>query len=335
MARFAVLGATSWGLTLAWLLARNGHEVTVLTRTDAEARTFAVGRGSPKLPGLRLPDTVTFIPSYARVEAEGLVVAVPAQHVRASASEPALDRGIPILSAAKGLETQSGLRMTELLTELGWAPELTAALSGPNLAPEIARGLPAAAVVAAYREDVAERWQQALATAAYRVYRSDDVVGVELGGALKNVVAIAAGAAAGLEAGANAVAAIMTRGLAEMTRLGVAMGANALTFQGLAGVGDLAATCFSPLSRNRRLGELLARGVELDAALRSIGEAVEGVATAPVALAKARALGVEVPVTEQVASVLAGRRTVTEAMQALLARPLTSERPSSGLLDAR
>lgn len=333
MPRFAVLGATSWGLTLAWLLAQNGHRVTVLTRTSEEAAALATTRSSVRLPSLVLPDSVVVTSASEPAAVDGVVVAAPAQHVRATVSSAAIDRSIPVLSAAKGLETHSGLRMTEVLCSLGWREELTAVLSGPNLAAEIARSLPAAAVVASRAVDNAVMWQRALATPFYRVYRSNDVVGVELGGALKNVVAIAAGAAAGLETGANAVAAIMTRGLAEMTRLGVALGADPLTFQGLAGVGDLAATCFSPLSRNRRLGELLARGYDLERALDVIGEAVEGVATAPVALAKARALGIEVPVTEQVAAVLAGRSSVGEAMAALLSRPLTDERPVSGLLD--
>lgn len=333
MDRIAVLGATSWGLTLAWLLAANGRRVTLLTRSAEEAHALAHSRTSPRLPELRLPDAIRFLPAAAAEPVDGVVVAVPAQSLRASVGAASLSRSVPVLSAAKGLETETGLRMTEVLAALGWPDALTAALSGPNLAAEIAKGLPAAAVVASRDAAVAAEWQRALATPAYRVYRSDDVVGVELGGALKNVIAIAAGAAAGLEAGSNAIAAIMTRGLAEMTRLGTALGADPLTFQGLAGVGDLAATCFSPLSRNRRLGELLARGHPLEQALDIIGEAVEGVPTAPVALAKAKTLGIDVPVTEQVAAVLAGRATVIEAMRTLLSRPLTEERPLPGLVD--
>jgi glycerol-3-phosphate dehydrogenase (NAD(P)+) len=179
--------------------------------------------------------------------------------------------------------------------------------------------------VAAATENEAAHWQQALSGGAFRVYSSNDVTGVELGGALKNIIAIAAGACAGLGFGANAIAALMTRGLAEMTRLGVALGARPLTFQGLAGVGDLSATCYSPLSRNRRLGEMLARGATPAAALKEIGEAVEGAATAPVALSLARQQGIEMPITEQVCAVLAGAADIQTAMAGLLARALTSE----------
>ncbi len=327
MGRFAVLGATTWGVTLASLLAANGHQVVVRARSAEEAKELDGRKGHPRLPELRLPPQVTFASALPSFPWDGVIAAVPAQSLREELAVCAVARSVPVLSAAKGIELGTGLRMSQVLEEAGWDPGFVAVLSGPNLAPEIARGLPAASVVASRDASVAEQWQRALARPRFRVYRSDDVVGVELGGALKNVVAIAAGAAAGMEAGTNAVAAIMTRGLAEMTRLGVALGADPVTFQGLAGVGDLAATCFSPLSRNRRFGELLAQGVTPDEALRRIGEAVEGVGTAPVALRLARERGVDVPVTEQVVAVLEGRSTVLEAMERLLSRPLTDERP--------
>jgi glycerol-3-phosphate dehydrogenase (NAD(P)+) len=261
---------------------------------------------------------------------DGLVVAVPAQALRRTISSELFSRKLPLLSGAKGIEHDTRLRMSQVLSELGWTTERISVVSGPNLAHEVARGLPAATVVASTSAAEAERWQRALSVGAFRAYRSDDVTGVELGGALKNIVAIAAGAAVGLGMGANAVAAIMTRGLAEMTRLGVAMGARALTFQGLAGVGDLAATCYSELSRNRRLGELLARGMAPAEAVRAIGEAVEGAATAPVALDLARSLGVEMPIAEQVAAVLAGTATVPRAMADLLRRELKPEANPGG-----
>jgi glycerol-3-phosphate dehydrogenase (NAD(P)+) len=255
---------------------------------------------------------------------------VPAQSLRESVSNLGVSRAVAVLSAAKGIEHGSLLRMSEVLEDAGWAPEQVAAISGPNLAHEVARGLPAAAVVASSSLETARAWQTALSHGSFRCYRSSDVIGTELGGALKNIIAIAAGAAAGLDLGANAIAAIMTRGLAEMTRLGVALGAEPSTFQGLAGVGDLAVTCYSPLSRNHRLGELLARGMAPEAALAEIAEVVEGAATAPVALELARRAGVELPIAEQVAAVLDGRSTVGQAMVSLLSRALRSELEPEG-----
>lgn len=325
MAQLGVLGATSWGVTLAGLLERSGHQVVILTRTTAEAEAVDARRGLERLPELRLGPRVTTRAAGPGITLDGAVVAVPAQALRASVRASQLPRHLPVLSAAKGIELESGARMSQVLESEGWARERIAVLSGPNLAHEVARGLPAASVVASSSQETATTWQAALSVPAFRIYTSSDVTGVELGGALKNVIAIAAGAAWGLEFGANTVASIMTRGLAEMTRLGVACGADALTFQGLTGVGDLAATCFSPLSRNRRFGELLARGRPPAAAQAEIGETVEGAATAPVALSLARRLGVDLPITAQVARVVAGEATIAEAMTDLLARPLKGE----------
>ena len=326
MARYGVLGATSWGITLAGLLERSGNDVAVLTRTSTEAAVVDARRGLERLPELRLGQRVAIhtVP-FEGPELDGLVVAVPAQHLRAGVRASALPRDIPVLSAAKGIELASGARMSQVLEAEGWAPALIAAVSGPNLAHEIARGLPAAAVVGSVSPQTARVWQHALSGPAFRVYTSPDVAGVELGGALKNVIAIAAGAAWGLQFGANTVATIMTRGLAEMTRLGVACGADPLTFQGLAGVGDLAATCFSPLSRNRRFGEVLAQGKSVNEARDLIGETVEGAATAEVALSLARRLSVDLPITGEVAHVVGGAKTITQAMADLLSRPLKGE----------
>ncbi|HEY5475655.1 MAG TPA: NAD(P)H-dependent glycerol-3-phosphate dehydrogenase [Tepidiformaceae bacterium] len=326
MADYAVVGATSWGTTLAWLLARNGHRTWLVARDDGEARRVDSRRGIDRLPGLVLPSLVsTCGPEDIPAGLTGMIAAVPAQAMRSTLlALPAL-REVPALSAAKGIELTSGLRMTEVLLDLGWHTTDVACLSGPNLSHEIASGLPAAAVVGAATTAVGAAWQVALSGGAFRVYHTDDVVGVELAGALKNVIAIAAGAAVGLGMGANTVAAILTRGLAEVTRLGVAMGARQATFLGLAGVGDMAATCYSPLSRNRQLGELLARGQSLAQAVVTIGEAVEGIQTAPVALELARRKGVAAPITEQVCSVLAGTSSVASAMGELLARPPGAE----------
>ncbi|MBK8559285.1 NAD(P)H-dependent glycerol-3-phosphate dehydrogenase [Candidatus Amarobacter glycogenicus] len=327
MSRFAVLGATSWGVTLAWLLHANHNDVVLLTRTSAEADSVREEHGLARLPELHLPRDVHVQPVPAPPGLDGAIIAVPAQALRASVAASGLARDIPVLSAAKGIDHTGGLRMSQVLGELGWPPGLVAAISGPNLAHEIARGLPAAAVVASASKETAEVWQRALAGPAFRIYTSFDLTGVELAGAYKNVIAIAAGAAWGLDFGANTVSTIMTRGLAEMARLGVAFGCDPLTFQGLAGVGDLATTCFSPLSRNRRFGELLAGGRTVDEARTEIGEAIEGIATSGVALELAREAGVELPICAEVAAVVAGEKTVAEAMLSLLARPL---RPEAG-----
>lgn len=326
MADYAVLGATSWGVTLAWLLTTNGHSVTLLVRDDAEAATVSSHRGIERLPEISLPHTASVATlanpggGYA-----GLVAAVPAQAMRSTLHALAGLRETPVLSAAKGIEHGSSHRVSEVIAACGWETGAVSAISGPNLAHEIARGLPAAAVVAGPNEAHTRDWQVALSTPSFRTYRSGDLVGIELAGALKNVVAIAAGAADGLGMGANTIAALVTRGLAEMTRLGVALGAQPLTFQGLAGVGDLAATCFSPLSRNRRLGHHLAKGATLAEAEAEIGEVAEGAATAAVAVALAGRAGVEMPIAEQVDAVLAGRATVASAMASLLGRELREE----------
>lgn len=325
MASFAVVGATSWGVTLTWLLARNGHDITLVTRDRDEEQRVARRRGIERLPEVVLSEQVTVLhASAAAGSPDGIVLAAPARALRQSLLATGFGH-VPVLSAAKGMEPGTNRLMSEVIEAAGWPGELVSVLSGPNLAHEVARGLPAAGVVASADSAAASAWQRALSGGAFRAYASDDVIGVELGGAFKNVIAIAAGAAWGLEFGANAVATIMTRGLAEMTRLGIALGARPLTFQGLAGVGDLAATCYSPLSRNRRLGELLAHGRSAAEAIATIGEVAEGANTAPVAVALAKGYGVELPIAEQVAAVLEGRRRVPEAMAELLNRPLTSE----------
>ena len=327
MSRFAVVGATSWGVTLAWLLHRNRHEVAIITRTSEEARAVRAANGLPRLPELSLPPDIE-ITSESHVEVDGVVVAVPAQATRQTLDSSSVSRQVPVLGAAKGIEHSTGLLVSEVLAAEGWDASLISAISGPNLAHEIVRGLPAAAVIASSSPESAAMWQSALSGQTFRAYTSDDLVGVELAGAYKNVIAIAAGAASGLQFGANTVSTIMTRGLAEMTRLGVAMGANPLTFQGLAGVGDLATTCFSPLSRNRRFGELLASGKSVAQARDEIAEAIEGIATASVALSLAAKYDVDLPICSVVAQVVEGRATVLQAMAGLLARPLRPEATS-------
>ncbi|MCY3880964.1 MAG: NAD(P)H-dependent glycerol-3-phosphate dehydrogenase [Chloroflexi bacterium] len=326
MPSFLVVGATSWGLTLSHLLAHGGADVTILARTSGEADTVDRDRGLARLPGFELPADVRVRPIDATpAGADGIVMAVPAQAFRVTAGHPALSREVPVLTAAKGIEHGSLLRMSEVLAACGWPADRISALSGPNLAREIVAGLPAASTVASASEAEAEMWQHALSTSRFRVYRSTDLVGLELAGALKNVVAIAAGVAAGLGLGANALASLTTRGLAEITRLAIAEGASASTLLGLAGVGDLMATCYSPLSRNHRFGERLAAGDTAEEAMAAAGGVVEGAATAPVALALAARHGLDLPIAEQVNAVIAGERSVTEALEALLSRDLRAE----------
>ena len=278
----AVVGAGMWGTTLAILLAARGP-VTLLARDAEQADRLVRDHGDPRsLPGVTLPDAVTITADPAALrEASGLVVmAVPAGAMRTATERaaPHIASDAVIVSVAKGIEPVTLKRMSEVIIESAPSAEgRVAALSGPNLAPEIARGLPAAAVVAAPRDPISEAVVERLASPTLRLYRNRDLLGVELAGALKNIVAIVAGAVDALGLGDNAKAAITTRGLAEITRLGVAMGANPLTFAGLAGIGDILATCSSPLSRNHRLGAEVATGRPW----REVAASLPGVAEGP------------------------------------------------------
>ena len=325
MPRIVVIGATSWGLTLATLLVARGHDVTIAARHPAEADGLRARRQIDRLPGVWLSESIN-VTDHASLTGtfEGIVVATPAQAFRQTILALPDWRQPAVLSVAKGLEAGTSVRMSEVVSAR-WPDASVTVLSGPNLSHEIARGAPAAAVVASADRESAQFWQRAVSRGTFRAYTSSDVTGVELAGALKNVVAIAAGVGWGLGFGANTVAAIMTRGLAEISRLGIAMGAEPATFQGLAGIGDLSATCFSPLSRNRQLGELLAAGQSRPEAEATIGQAVEGVATAPAAVALAGRAHVEMPIAEHVTALLGGSESVIEAMTALLERPLTAE----------
>lgn len=321
----AVVGTGAWGTTLALLLAKSGP-VTLLARTPEVARAIAGRReNTAHLPGVPLPEAITVTADEGLVSAarELVVMAVPAGWMRESARRiGSLVRSeAAVLSVAKGIEAGSLARMSQVLAaELPVAQGRIGALSGPNLAPEIARGMPAGSVVGVTDDEVGERVLAALAGPTFRVYRNRDLVGVELAGALKNVVAIAAGAVEALGLGDNARAAIVTRGLAEITRLGVAAGASPLTFAGLAGIGDILATVGSPLSRNRRLGMEVAGGrpwVEVEA---SFGGVAEGAHTVTAALGLAERLGVELPIAREVQAVLFEGKPVAASMRDLLAR---------------
>ncbi len=330
LAKVAVVGTGAWGTTLAVSLARAGRSVTLYCRSAEECDTLRAERENKrKLPGIKLPPTLQFSadPAIAFDGAAVVFFVVPSQSMRANASALAsyIAAGSIAVSAAKGLELGSGLRMSEILAhELGDRVAV-AALSGPNLAQEIAEGRAATTVVAASKSAIAERVQDALISPRLRVYTNTDLIGVELCGALKNIIALGAGIADGLEAGDNAKSALITRGLAEMARLGIAAGANLFTFAGLAGLGDVIATCASRYSRNRFLGQELAKGRALDEVLASMGHVAEGVTTTQVAVKLARAYKVEMPITEQLYTVLFAGKSPLTALNDLMTRERKDE----------
>ena len=329
--KIAIIGTTAWGTTLGAILSRQGWKATLWALSEEESRKLNRDRENPRLPGIPLPQGLEVTASLERVlDGVGLVIlAVPSQTMRQNIRriKRHLEKSMFIMSAAKGLEAETAKRMSQVIAE-ELAPELEAnicVLSGPNLSREIARGLPATTVVAAQDHEVAKRVQEIMASPVLRVYTHTDVIGVELGGALKNIIALAAGMSDGLGFGDNAKASLLTRGLAEITRFGVACGAKPHTFFGLAGLGDLVATCASPLSRNHFVGEELAKGRPLAEILSSMKGTAEGVHTTLAARRMAQELGVEMPITEQVYQVLFEGLEVKKAVPALMERELKHE----------
>ncbi len=305
-----VVGTGNWGTTLAIALARGGKKVALLARNPAEAATLrAAGENTRFLPGHAFPAALELLADQERAtRTQVLLLVTPSRTIRRNAEQlaPFIAADTIVLSCAKGIEAGSLLTMSEVVRSALPAvnPGSIGALSGPNIASEIARSLPATTVVALGDGAAARAAQALLTTTLFRVYRSSDVTGVELAGALKNIIALGAGIGDGMGVGDNAKAAFITRGLAEITRLGVARGANPLTFAGLAGLGDLVATCASPYSRNRRLGEALARGQTLDEALASLGQVAEGVGTTATARELAAQHSVELPIADEMYRVL-------------------------------
>ena len=314
--RIAVIGAGAWGTALAIQALRAGNTVTLVARTAETARRIAETRVSPRLPSARLPAGITVTDTLPAHEALLLCV-VPMQHIRETLSRcpPA---GRPVVICAKGVERQTNRLPLEVLSEL--APNSPGAvLSGPNFAHEVAAGLPAAAAVAAADADLRGSIAGRLATPTFRLYTNDDPIGTQLGGAAKNVIAIAAGAVTGAGLGENARAALVTRGLAELRRLVEAAGGKADTVMGLSGLGDLLLTCTGASSRNFSLGHALGAGRSLAETIASSAGVVEGVATAEALIA--RAGRIEPPICPVVTDVLAGRQSLEYAMQTLLFRP--------------
>ncbi len=317
MSEIVVLGAGAWGTALAIQAARAGNDVVLWARSGADA--IEASRCSPRLPNHRLPERVRVTGDVSMLSGM-MIVAVPTQSLRVVLA--GLTSARELVICAKGIESGTLRLPLEIAAEV--RPEaVVAVLTGPNFAHEIANGQPAAAVVAGLDQAMREAVSLHLATPSFRLYGSDDPVGAQVGGAVKNVIAIAAGAVIGAGLGENARAALITRGLAELARLIVALGGRAETVMGLSGLGDLLLTCTGPESRNFSLGLALGRGEALNAILAARRAVTEGVTTAPALLARAQ--GVEMPICEAVAALLAGRTTLREAIGALLSRPRRDE----------
>ena len=314
-----VVGGGSWGTAFSCVLRHRDHEVTLACRDAEQARTIAETGHNPRyLPNVDLSRIAATTIDEAPIADAGLVVlAVPSRSFADVAA--ALPGDAPVLSLTKGLDPATGERLS---TRVQGRP--VAVLSGPNMAEEVAEGLPSATVIASEDHALAEELQEAINSLVFRVYVNPDVVGVELCAAAKNVIALAAGGVDGLGLGDNAKASLITRGLVEMARLGEAEGAEPETFSGLAGMGDLIVTCFSGYGRNRRAGELIARGAKPDEAVAQIGQVVEGLTTAPVLRDLSHRLGVELPITEGVCRVLGGE-SLDELAASLMGRVPTAE----------
>ena len=318
----SVVGAGAWGTALANAAARAGRDVTLYARDPAAADKIAQTRENPKLPGIQLEKAIAVTSDLAQASrASAILLVTPAQSLReaAMALTPHLAKSTPVIVCAKGIERGTHQFMTEIVADV--APNaVPAILSGPSFDVDVARGLPTAVTLATADETLAQALVHALGSATFRPYHSTDVRGVEIGGAAKNVLAIAAGIVAGRKLGASALAALTTRGFAELMRLGLACGARAETTAGLSGLGDLLLSCSTPQSRNFSLGLALGRG---EAPNRS--KLVEGEFTAPVLIELAAEKNVEMPVASAVAAILGGRVTVDAAIEALLTRPFRAE----------
>jgi glycerol-3-phosphate dehydrogenase (NAD(P)+) len=319
----AVVGAGAWGTALANTIARAGRPVLLAARDRAGADALVARRESPRLPGVAIDERVGIAPLGEEVGRYDLILlAVPSQHLRAAARAiaTALRDGTPVIACAKGIERGTQAFMTEVIAASAPAA-LPGILSGPSFAAEVARGLPAAVTLATREEATAAALARTLGSAAFRPYHSTDVRGVEIGGAAKNVLAIAAGIVAGRGLGASAAAALVTRGFAELFRFGRALGARAETLTGLSGLGDVILTCASAQSRNYSYGIALGKG----ARAQTGGALAEGVFTAPVLLEMANAHGIEMPIAAAVVDILAGKASVDAAIEALLTRPFRAE----------
>ncbi len=332
MSDVAVLGAGSWGTVFSMVLADAGASVRLWGRRAEQIDRINTERvNEDYIPGVRLPEAIvaTHDPAEALAGAEIVVLAIPSQTLRGALTQwqSLIPADASVVSLMKGIEQGTGLRMSEVIAQVGQIePERIAVLSGPNLAREIAARQPTASVVASVNERTADRVAEACATPYFRPYTDVDIIGAEMGGATKNVVALAVGVAEGMGFGDNTKATIVTRGLAETVRLGAALGADPATFSGLAGVGDLIATCMSPLSRNHRVGVGLGEGLSLEEVVAKTGQTAEGVTSCLSMLDLARSLGVEVPICEAVVAVVHDGQRPQLMADVLMSRERKSEK---------
>lgn len=325
MKKIGVLGAGTWGMALARLLCRNGHDVTVWSAIEKEIDEFSATRKHPNLPGMEIPEQIAFTKEIAQA-CEGkeiLLFAVPSPFVRSTARKaaPYVTDGQIIVDVAKGIEADTLYTMTQIIEdEIGNPQVKLVALSGPTHAEEVAKDLPTTIVSACKDEAVAREVQEVFANTCMRVYTNTDVFGVELCGAMKNIMALGSGIAVGLGYGDNTKAALITRGMAEITRLGIAMGCDVHTFYGLAGIGDLIVTATSVHSRNNRCGMLLGQGVSPEEAIRQVGMVVEGIHALPAAMRLSQKHQVEMPIVEAVNAVVEGTLSAADAVHGLMTR---------------
>lgn len=325
-ATIGVVGAGAYGAALALAATRAGRGVRLWARDPETVAAIERDRQAPRLPEVELPEAISATTSLADLsDCDAVIVAVPTQNLRSACQNLAghLPSNLPIISAAKGIEQTSGLFPTEIIESV-LPGSRTAILSGPSFAIDIGRGLPTAVTLAAAEPELAQALAEALSSPAFRIYHSDDPLGVEIGGAAKNVLAIAAGIAIGLGYGESARAALVARGFAELRRFGEAYGGQAETLMGLSGLGDVVLSCASPQSRNFAYG--LALGQGRDAAEASGGKLTEGAFTAPILVEMARSRNIETPIAAAVAEIIAGSIGVREAVAALLARPIRAEK---------
>ena len=324
MAKVSIIGAGSWGLGLAILLNNNGHGVKVWSVFPEEIEELKVTMENKKcLPGVKIPETIEFTADteYAVTTADVIVMAVASPYTRSTSKiiAPFVKKGQYIVNVGKGIEEDSLLTLCQIIEEE--IPNVTVAvLSGPSHAEEVGRGIPTTCVIGTHKKKDAEYLQNIFMSDVFRVYTSPDMLGICIGGALKNVIALAAGIADGLGYGDNTKAALITRGIAEIARLGIAMGADAITFTGLSGIGDLIVTCASMHSRNRRAGILIGKGYTKDEAMKEVQMVVEGVFSAKAALQLAKKYNVEMPIVEQVNEVLFDDKSPADAVRELMLR---------------